>query len=154
MPLDLGTWVRLRDGDRQAFALFRRHYSYYQYADRRRENPGNRNRFQFMGPGEKVVLLTPDGKALFGWRKFKDDSGQQGINCSVFRNEGPARASELILAAQAIAWEVWPGERLYTYVNPAKLPDGKRPGYCFECAGWSRCGLTKSGLLILEKRHL
>lgn len=151
MPLDLGTWVRVKDGDRQAFALYRRHYSCYRFADGRRENPAYRNRRLFLGPGGKLVLLTPDGLALFAWRKFLDASGQIGVNCAVFRNEGPQRASELILAAEEIAQERWPVERFYTYVNPAKLPKGKRPGYCFEMAGWRRCGLTKGGLLILEK---
>lgn len=101
--------------------------------------------------GGKIVLLTPDAKALFAWRKFVNRSGQTGINCAVFRNEGTQRSSDLIRAAEAFAWQRWPGERLYTHVNPARLPVGKRPGYCFECADWSRCGLSKGGMVILEK---
>lgn len=145
------TWVQVKDGDRQAFALYQRHYSYRPYADNRRACATYANRRLFLGPGEKIVLLTPDGTALFAWRRFLDCSGQRGVNCAVFRNEGLQRSSELILSAEEVAWMRWPGERFYTYVNPAKLPAGKRPGYCFERAGWARCAVTKGGLLVLEK---
>lgn len=145
------TWVEVKDGNEAAFALFQRHYSYYHYKDGRREDPKYRNRKLFVGPGQKMVLLAVDGKALFVWRKFIDASGQIGVNCAVFRNESAVRASDLILAAETHASARWPGERLYTYVNQDKLPHGKRPGYCFEKSGWSRCGTTKGGLLILEK---
>lgn len=152
--LNLGTWVRVRDGCPEAFAIFQRHYSFYNYADGRRQDKSYRNRRLFVGPGQKLVLLTPDCTGLFVWRKFIDASGQKGVNCAVFRNEGSQRASELIVAAELIAWERWPGSRLYTYVNASKLPSGKRAGFCFEKAGWRRCGVTKGGLLIMEKMPL
>jgi len=44
----------------------------------------------------------------------------------------------------------WPGERLYTYVNSHKIRS-TNPGYCFLRAGWRKCGMTKGGLIILEK---
>jgi hypothetical protein len=87
---------------------------------------------------------------MFGWRKFIDDSGQLGINCAVFRNEGPTLSSLLVRQADAIADHVWPGERHYTYVHPAKVRSAN-PGYNFLAAGWRRCGRTKGGLLILER---
>jgi hypothetical protein len=97
-----------------------------------------------------MVLLTPDDKALFVWRKFISGDGQQGVNCAVFRNESAARSSDLIRAAQAMAWERWPGSRLYTYVNPRKIRSNN-PGCCFIKAGWKRCGMTKwKRLIILE----
>lgn len=147
---DCGIWVSTKDGDPRAFSIYRRHYSYYEYADQRRQNWKNRSRFLFLGPGEKLVYVTPEYDALFAWRKFKDDSGQRGVNCAVFRNESRLRASEMILAAEELAWRKWPGERFYTYVNPKKV-NGTCPGYCFIRAGWKRCGETKSGLLIFEK---
>ena len=81
-------WLPVKDGDPRAAALYRRHYSCYQYADNRRADPSNRNRFLIVGPGEKMVLMTVDCSALFVWRKFIDKSGQAGVNCAVFRNEG------------------------------------------------------------------
>lgn len=149
---DTGLWIATRDGDPRAFAVFRRHYSFQKYADGRRHDPSYRNRFLFCGPGEKCVLVTPSYDALWVWRKFIDDSGQIGVNCAVFRNEGAERSSALIIAAEDIGWRRWPRERFYTYVDDAKLPAAKRPGYCFECAGWTRIKeRTKSGKLIFEK---
>jgi hypothetical protein len=137
-------WWLTKDGDRDCLALYERHYSAYRYAD-------GRVRRLFCGPGEKVVLRTQEGDALFVWRKFKDDSGQQGINCAVFRNESPYRSSELIRQADAIADCVWPASRHYTYVNAARVAS-RNPGFCFLKAGWKRCGVTKwNKLLILER---
>lgn len=147
-------WLAVKDGDPRVSWIFKRHYSCHQYADNRRRNTGYRNRHLVMGPGEKMVLMTPDCKAIFGWRKFLDASGQRGVNCSVFRNEGAFAdenilSSELILQAEELAWARWPGERLYTYVN-TKAVSGD--GLCFKAAGWRKCGRTKvKNLLILEK---
>lgn len=136
-------WCAARDGDMHALAMYERHYSAHRYAD-------GRVRKLFCGPGEKMVLLASDGCALWVWRKFRDDSGQQGINCAVFRNEGVTRSSVLIREAMDAAWSRWPGERLYTYVNPRAIKSAN-PGYCFKQAGWTLCGVTKwNRLLILE----
>lgn len=137
-----GRWFEYKDGNGRALELYERHYSAYKYAD-------GRKRELFCGPGEKMVLLTQKQDALFAWRKFIDGSGQRGVNCAVFRNEGTELSSELILEAMAAAWLRWPGERLYTYVNPEEIKS-KNPGYCFIKAGWTRCGRTKGGLVILE----
>lgn len=137
-----GAWLEFKDGNSQGIALYERHYSAHHYAD-------GRERKLFAGPGHKTVLLTQDGAGLFVWRKFIDDSGQQGVNCAVFRNEGALQSSDLIREAMAIAWMRWPGERLYTYVDPEEVRSSN-PGYCFLMAGWMRAGVTKGGLLILE----
>lgn len=142
--VDSGYWLGVKDGDRRAFTLFQRHYSYQEYKDKRYRNG------LFMGPGEKLVLMTYQCDALFGWRKFTDDSGQQGVNCAVFRNESPILSSLLIREACEIAWRRWPGERLYTYVSPKNI-QSINPGYCFKKAGWKTCGITKwNKLIILE----
>lgn len=86
---------------------------------------------------------------MFVWKKFIDASGQQGVNCSIFRNESKYKASLLIRQADAIANFCWPGERHYTYVDARRIRS-KNPGCCFKAAGWKPCGNTKSGLLILE----
>lgn len=137
-------WVPVKDGNPTGRVIFRRHYAYKPYRD-------GRDPSLFVGPGEKLVLLTPCARALFVWRRFKSGDGQQGINCAVFRNEGAGLSSDLIRAADELAWERWPGERHYTYVNARKV-ESRNPGYCFLMAGWQRCGVTKwNKLLILER---
>ncbi len=135
-------WQEYKDGHPIGLEMYERHYSAYQYAD-------GRERKLFCGPGEKTVLMTSNHDALFVWRKFIDASGQKGVNCAVFRNEGNILSSELIKEAMAIAWMRWPGQRLYTYVNAEKIRS-TNPGYCFLKAGWQKCGHTQGGLIILE----
>lgn len=135
-------WWLTTDQDLDCLALYERHYSARRYRDGRR-------RFQFVGPGEKLVLRTVTGDACFAWRNFIDDSGQQGVNCAFFRNESSHLSSELIRQACAIADCVWPDRRHYTYVDPHAVRS-TNPGFCFLAAGWHRCGRTKGGLLILE----
>ena len=98
-----------------------------------------------------MVLLTRDASALFVWRKFLSKADEQGLNCSAFRNEGRELSSDLILDAEQAAWTRWEPQRLYTYVDSGRVRS-TNPGFCFICAGWHRCGLTKDrGLVILEK---
>ena len=75
------TWIEVRDGNPTALSIFDRHYSSRRAHIRKID--------QFVGPGEKMVLLTPCARAVFAWRRelYRFD-GQTGINCSVFRNEG------------------------------------------------------------------
>jgi hypothetical protein len=137
-------WFHVPDGDLVLRDLLNRHYSRNAYKDGRKPKLS-------CGPGYKLPYRTTDGLAAFIWRKFIDKSGQQGVNCAMFRNEGPLLSSMLILEAEQLAWTVWPGERLYTYVNTRKVRSSN-PGYCFLMAGWKKCGYTKSKkLLILEK---
>lgn len=138
------TWLQVRDGNSTALAIFDRHYTSTRQHLRKID--------QFVGPGEKLVLLTPCARALFAWRRevYRFD-GQQGINCAVFRNEGPTLSSDLIREADELAFKEWPGERHYTFVDPRKVRSSN-PGYCFLMAGWRRCGVTKQNrLLILER---
>ena len=138
-------WWLTKDGDLDCLALYERHYSAYQYKD-------GRQRKLFVGPGEKLVLRTERADALFVWRKFIDDSGQDGINCAVFRNESPNRSSDLIRQADSIADCLWPDSRHYTFVR-AEAVKSSNPGFCFLKAGWRRCGRTKGGLVILERKY-
>jgi len=145
-------WIVGQDGEPELRSIYDRHYSRRHYADGRRPK-------KFVGPGAHIVLTTPEREALFVWRRFKDDcidertgERQDGINCSIFRNEGITLSSDLIRQADTIAYYCWARERHYTYVRPAAVAS-RNPGYCFLCAGWKRCGHTKGGLLILEHRH-
>lgn len=135
-------WCAARVADPAGYALARRHYS-----AKKNRRPKQR---QFVGSGEKLVLMSPWDDALFVWRKFIDDSGQQGVNCAIFRNEGYEQSSAMIREADALAWERWPGERHYTYVDGREV-QSSNPGYCFLKAGWNKCGVTSKGLLILER---
>jgi len=135
-------WMQISDGNRIARELADRHYS--------RKTPGHP---LFVGPGERLVLLSTDHKALFIWRysRYRAD-GQKGVECSLFRNEGKLLSSDLIREACLWAWQKWPGQRLFTYVNAAKIRS-TNPGYCFLMAGWKRCGRSKGGLYILENTN-
>ncbi len=94
---------------------------------------------------------------MFVWLKNTSEryDHQQGINCSIFRNESPTLSSLLIAEADEIGWQRWPAERHWTYVNAARTTRGRSrnspPGKCFIEAGWRQCGLSKEGLVILER---
>lgn len=142
-------WFLTKDGDASCLALFRRHYSCRNLSPKQS---------QFVGPGEHIVLRTDDGDAVFVWRRPKYRADQQeGVECTIFRNESSHLSSELIRQADAIADRCWPRARHYTFVDP-KAVRGSNPGYCFLAAGWRRCfdengepKLTTRGLLVLER---
>ncbi|WP_127524601.1 hypothetical protein [Mesorhizobium sp. Z1-4] len=142
-------WIEVRDGNDTARAIFDRHYSRYVYADGRKP-------LLFVGPGEKMVLLTKDADALCVWRKFKSMDNQQGVNCAIFRREGGDLASNLLADARTLAWQRWTGSRLFTYVDPLKVRPTMRAGrptwgHCFYQDGWRFEGLTKKRLHILAR---
>ncbi|MER8667650.1 hypothetical protein NKH45_10610 [Mesorhizobium sp. M1156] len=144
-------WIEVLDGNDTARDIFDRHYSRYRYVDGRRPA-------LFVGPGEKLVLLTADAGALSAWRKeLHRFDGQTGVCCAIFRREEGEVASCLLSAAMAIVWSRWPGERLFTFVDPrevAPIMRASRPtwGHCFYQAGWRFAGITKKRLHILECR--
>jgi hypothetical protein len=137
-----GYWVPVRDGHPSLRPFLEAHYS----GRRRRDG---RHPAKIIGPGQYIALLGTDGMALLAWRKAIMMDGQLGVNCAVFRNEGARRSSDILLEGMMLAWDKWPGERLFTYVNPAKI-SSCNPGYCFKVAGWRRCGYSAGGLHILE----
>ena len=143
MTVQRGFWRTAKDGDPLGLALYLRHYS------SRRRSPKTRLPL-FVGPGEKLVLLSLKGDALFAWRKMLySRDGQSGVCCAVFRNEGRRLSSTLIREAMRLAWKRWPGERLYTYVDPTRVRS-VNPGCCFKRAGWRVAGKSKRGLIVLE----
>lgn len=137
-------WHSVKDGHNGAREIFDRHYSRYIYKDGRKPK-------LFVGPGQKLILITESMDALFVWRKFKSLDNQEGINCAIFRNESEILSSELIKEAETIAINKWGSVRAYTYVNSKKI-NSQNPGYCFKVLGWKTIGITKvNKLLILEK---
>lgn len=137
MLLDLGTWVPILDGDPIAAAMYDRHYS----SERSRARRAARGTLQFVGPSERLVLMTPDRSALFAWRRhdFRAD-GMSGVECSIFRNEGDHLSSDLIRAADALADRRWPGQLHFSYVDEGKTAARRSrynaAGACFAHAGW------------------
>jgi hypothetical protein len=130
-------WTLVKDGNP--------HYSNYWY-----ENEAAPK--LFVGPGAKMVLLSSCGKAMFAWRKFVSRNGQVGVNCAIFHNESNNIASELIKEAVELAWNRWPGERLYTYVAPKEIKKSRTPGRCFIKAGWKYVRDAK-GTKVVTKVH-
>jgi len=144
-------WIEVRDGNDTVRAIFDEHYSRYRYADGRKPKI-------FVGPGEKLVLMTANAGAICVWRKFISRDRQDGVNCAVFRRNAGEVASELLRQAMDAAWQRWSGERLYTYIDPLGVPPimrASRPswGHCFYAAGWRFCGLTSKRLHILEVKQ-
>ncbi len=137
-------WIKIKDADATARSIFDRHYSRYKYADGRKSA-------KFIGPGQYMLLITQDARAIFAWRKFISADGQTGVSCCIFRNEGTESglSSDLIKAAMKLAWERWPGERLFTYIDPRKVRAKRDPGRCFIRAGWKQCGVTKARKLLI-----
>jgi hypothetical protein len=140
-----GYWIGIHDGDYRAFDIFKRHYSYRYRTGMTRGNK------LFVGQGEKMVLLTQTCDALFAWQRNTTPrlDTQEGICCTIFRNEGKILSSVLIREAMELAWSRWGNRRLFTYVQPSKIKS-INPGYCFKMAGWKDAGWSKGGKLILE----
>jgi hypothetical protein len=141
-----GAWLSSNKFDPRAVAIYERHYSARRYAD-------GRKRTQFVGPGECMVLLTQSCDALFVWvrNRMERYDKQEGVNCAVFRNESSMLSSDLIREADELAWQRWPGERHFTYVEDGKIRSSN-PGFCFLKAGWQRVGRNKTGRLTLLER--
>jgi hypothetical protein len=71
-----------------------------------------------------------------------DPRGRRVWRCSIFRNESPARASDLIRSATTLTGAYWaskfgvPSVPLTTEVAPSKVRPKVDPGHCFVIAGW------------------
>ena len=63
-----------------------------------------------------------------------------GWTCTLFRNEGPTRSSELVLAAERSLAETFPGDcgpdGMLTYVWDKRIRS-VNPGFCYKVAGWT-----------------
>ncbi|MCX5495420.1 hypothetical protein OSH11_11940 [Kaistia dalseonensis] len=144
-------WIEVRDGDASARAMFERHYSAQRNLLRRRA----RRTKLIVGPGFKLVLIRADAASVCAWRKAIRDDGQTGVECTVYRREQGELASDLLRSAMAIVWDRWPGERLFTFVDPMLVKPTIRTGrptwgHCFYLAGWRFAGISKKRFHILE----
>src|SRR5262249_10124142 len=102
---------------------------------------------QMMPPGQTLVLLTPNEDAVFGWWRPHPRSGLAAMNglagwtCTIFRNEGSALSSDLVLQAEVelINRHDCGPDGFLTYVFDAKVKS-TNPGFCFQMAGWRKIG--------------
>lgn len=128
--IDAGIWQVRNRLDIAANALADRHYS------RRRPGSG-----QVGPPGRKLVLVTPDERAVWLTHWPYPHLALDGLDawrCSIFRNEGAGLSSELIVAAMALTERLWtdrPKDGWVTWVDTRRVTSAN-PGYCFKKAGW------------------
>lgn len=145
----MSVWRIVKKFDPNACALADRHYS--------RRTIGSP---QFMPPGQTLVLLTPERDAVFGWWRPAPHCGIQAMNgldgwtCTIFRNEGARRSSELILDAEerliTSGYDIGP-DGLITYIWDRRIKSSN-PGYCFKCAGWKTSGRSADGRKTLLQK--
>lgn len=124
--------METHDQDPRALRLADKHYS--------RRSPGTK---QFAGCGRKFVLLRADESALWCVVEQRDPRGNPVWRNNLFRNEGDALSSTLIVEATALTYEAWlrrwriPTVPLRTEIDSRKVKSSN-PGYCYICAGWER----------------
>lgn len=145
-------WEKVTKFDPRACALADRHYS--------RRKIGSP---QFMPPGQTLVLLTCDERAVFGWWRPHPASGLRALNgldgwtCTIFRNESLVfRSSDLIVEAERALLEaghdIGP-DGFITYVWDSKVTSAN-PGYCFKRAGYVRTGRSADGKKTLLQKQV
>lgn len=139
-------WLPSNRNDPRVLALYKRHYSAKKNAAYRKQGQTG-----FVAAGSPIVLITAGCDAAFVWLKntVARFDQQIGIICTMFRNESSILSSDLIREADDIAWHKWADNRHFTYVDASEV-SSPNPGYCFKMAGWKQCGVSKSGLIILE----
>lgn len=138
-------WERSWNADPFALALADRHYS--------RQKPGSN---QMMPPGRQLVLVTGDGKAVWGtawpFAQYVNRDWADAWLCCIFRNEGDTLSSELIREAVAITRHVYgdpPASGFVTFIDRGKVRKKRDWGRCYlragflrppcpDCAGWGR----------------
>jgi hypothetical protein len=135
-------WRRTGKFDPIAASLADRHYS--------RRTIGSP---QIMPPGQTIILVSHDHRAVFGWWRpdplsgIKAMNGLDGWTCTIFRNESDVLSSLMILDAEKAISEFGYGcgpDGLLTYVWDARIRS-VNPGYCFKRAGWIYRGHSADG---------
>lgn len=142
-------WNEVSKCNKLARAMADRHYSY-------RPLKGRQRGPEVGPPGQKIVMLTLDEKAVWGshrpapWVNIKRSDGIDAWCCFIYRNEGTGVASSSDLIKEAIVittqrWGIAP-EGFLTYVAVDKV-QSSNPGYCFLLAGFEPAGYTMSNKL-------
>ena len=147
-------WTLSHRADPRCCALADRHYS--------RQKVGSP---QFMPPGGCVVLYAGSpgaGEAVWGtstpFAEYVRHEWAGAWMCSIFRNEGAGKASDLIreavAATRAVAGDP-PALGMVTFIHRAKVRPTKVRGACvfgwtYRQAGFREVGETRGGLLALQ----
>jgi len=128
-------WTEVSKCDSRARAFANRHYTYRPVKSR----PMGK---EVGPPGQKIVLLSYDSKAVWGshrpapWSGIKRLDGFEGASCFIYRNEGcPVVSSTLIREAVGLTAIKWGICDFLTYVG-VEVVDSEVPGYCFIQAGF------------------
>ena len=105
-----------------------------------------------MPPGRSIVLLTEHADAVWGVniQEFVMHAWPGAFNNTIFRNESKVLSSILIreaVAATVALLGPLPKAGLITMIDTKKV-NSKNPGYCYQCAGWEKLGVTKGGLIV------
>lgn len=136
-------WSLSNRADPRALRLADVHYN--------RQKPGSP---QFVPPGRCLVLLTPAADALWvtSWpfAEYVRHRWPGAWVNSLFRNESPVLASELIREAVAVSRWFYgepPALGLVTFVDAGKVRHKRDPGRCYKHAGFERDGQTEGGLI-------
>lgn len=147
LELELAEWFPVRTSDYRLRALRDRHYS------------GGVGGATVGPPGRRLAYVTFEGTA--GWisswpeARYADHGLGDAYICSLFRNEGAGRSSDLILAALEATEARWgpaPAGGWITFIDTRAIRPKRDPGYCFICAGFRPAGRTKDrGLLVLRR---
>jgi len=146
--LPLADLIPIRDGDPDARTMYDRHYSARHYRDGRRP-------LKLIGPGQYLLLTDPYRTCLIGFRRSnRPIAGQTGIYLTVFRNESPRRASDILRRACRLAFDRWTDETtIFTFINPRRTRAAV-PGYSFIRAGFRHIADTRNDLMIFAlQRH-
>ncbi len=138
-------WWLTKESDVACLAMYERHYSCYRYADGRQSSAVRRPWREGCTANEHPQMLCGCGAALL------TTAASKGLIAPCSVTESGHQSSSLIRQADKIADCLWPDSRHYTYVDPARVAS-KNPGFCFIAAGWRKCGRTKGGLLIMERK--
>jgi hypothetical protein len=137
-------WVEVNKGNRQARRMADRHYSFF----------GTPMSHEVGPPGQKIILLTSDSKAVWGshrpapWANITRADGLVGLFCFLFRNEGyaGAKSSDLVTEAVGLTAGRWGVADFWTYVARDHIASSN-PGYCYLKAGFEHDGWVDSGKL-------
>lgn len=144
-------WRLSHRADKAALPLADRHYN--------RQKVGSP---QFVPPGRCVVLLTECQRALWvtSWpfAEYVRHAWAGAWVCSLFRNEGAGRASDLITSAVAATRSIFgepPALGMVTFISrkhvrPTRVRGRSVWGWTWAQAGFEHCGETKGGLMAMQ----
>lgn len=135
-PSPVAKWREVHKMTPALVALADRHYT--------RQTPGSP---QCCRPGVNLCLLTDDCSAAWVvWRPIPSVGRKDRLEaweCTLMRNEGRRRTSDLIREAVEWTWRAWgwpPRDGLITAIDAEATAAGRsphaRPGRCFRAAGW------------------